>query len=252
MKKMLMFLLIAIPFFAFAQNKVGKVYYTEDLKLNIEIPEGMDEEMLKMIPKSQTAQRILFFNEEASLYTSLNEDDEEGVIENSSEDGTMRTKMVIMRADNKNFRDLKNNKSVEKRDIFGKAFLIENDIEAKPWKLTGKQKKIGDYPCQHATYTKDTTTIEAWFTPQIPVSVGPGSYTGLPGLVMEAIGRNGDLVIRANKIVLEPFDEAKLVAPTKGKKVTQEEFDKILDEKTKEMGMSRSGSGTVKIRIDRN
>ena len=28
-------------------------------------------------------------------------------------------------------------------------------------------------------------TIEAWFTPQIPVATGPSKHSGLPGLILE-------------------------------------------------------------------
>jgi hypothetical protein len=48
------------------------------------------------------------------------------------------------------------------------------------------------YVCQKATVQLDSATnLVAWFTPQIPVSTGPGVNAGLPGLILE-MAMNGD------------------------------------------------------------
>jgi len=252
MKNLFAVLLITLPIFALSQNKVGKVFYTEHLKMNFDFGEGMDAEMLKMIPKTRDNQKVLYFNESASLYTNPTDEDKEEMIESTSDDGSMKTQFVFRMPEEKFYRDLKNDKTIEKKEIFGKAFLIEKETKAPAWKLTGKQKKIGSYVCQQATYTKDSTKVEAWFTPQVPISAGPRGFDGLPGLVMEVITKDGDFIIRANKIVLEPIDESKLVEPKKGKRVSQKEFDTILAEKMEEQGFEHGKGGAVKIMIDKH
>lgn len=83
--------------------------------------------------------------------------------------------------------------------------------------------------------------ITAWFTPDIPVSQGPGPYWGLPGLILEV--NDGRTVILCTQILLNPEQKKAIEAPGKGKEVTQEEYDRIRAEKMEEMSERwRSGN----------
>jgi GLPGLI family protein len=95
--------------------------------------------------------------------------------------------------------------------------------------------------------------VTAWFTPVIPVASGPLKFIGLPGLVLAAEIDGGKTVFNAKSIELTPVDQAHMVKPDKGKKVTDTEYKAIVDEKMKEMGaQSGPGSGThMMIRIQR-
>lgn len=93
--------------------------------------------------------------------------------------------------------------------------------------------------------------ITAWYTMDIPVSQGPGPYWGLPGLILEV--NDGRTAILCNKIVLNPSETLEIKAPSKGKEVSQEEYDELMAEKMEEMserfraGNRRSGNG-IRIR----
>ena len=95
-------------------------------------------------------------------------------------------------------------------------------------------------------------TITAWFTPEIPVSQGPGPYWGLPGLILEV--SDGRTAMLCTKITLNPEDKKAIEAPKKGKVVTQKEYNDIMADKMEEMserfraGERRGGSGrTIRI-----
>lgn len=75
--------------------------------------------------------------------------------------------------------------------------------------------------------------VTAWYTPQIPVSQGPGPYWGLPGLILEI--NDGRTTILCNSITLNLEDKTVLEAPSKGKKVDQATYNKIWTEKMSEM-----------------
>ncbi|WP_271392492.1 GLPGLI family protein [Aequorivita sinensis] len=83
--------------------------------------------------------------------------------------------------------------------------------------------------------------VTAWFTPQIPVSNGPGEYAGLPGLILELNVYRTTLL--CSKIVMNPKSAEKIEPPTKGKKVSREEYTKIVKEKTDELRDNFRNSG---------
>jgi len=60
---------------------------------------------------------------------------------------------------------------------------------------------------------------------------------------------DGKTVILCSKVVLNPKEKANIKAPTKGKVVTQAEYDKIMVEKMQEMQQMNSGPGGTTIRI---
>ena len=86
-----------------------------------------------------------------------------------------------------------------------------------------------------------TIEVTAWFTPQIPVGNGPGEYAGLPGLILELNAHRTTLL--CSKIILNPKEADKIVAPTKGKEVTREEYNEIVKEKMDEMRENFRGRG---------
>ncbi|NHN27631.1 GLPGLI family protein [Flavobacterium jejuense] len=76
-------------------------------------------------------------------------------------------------------------------------------------------------------------TITAWYCPEIPINQGPDKYWGLPGLILEV--NDGTTVLLCSKIVLNSKEKVDIKTPTKGKKVTQKEYDDIVKKKMEEM-----------------
>lgn len=65
-------------------------------------------------------------------------------------------------------------------------YLVADNLPEIKWNLKYKEtKKIGKYNCKKATATFRGTDIEAYYTPEIPVSIGPYKFKGLPGLILE-------------------------------------------------------------------
>ncbi|MEQ8927036.1 MAG: GLPGLI family protein [Fulvivirga sp.] len=236
MKKIL-YLLALIPLFTSAQNFKGKITYEENRKLDIKLDGGgIDDEILKHLPKNQTAQFELLFNPEESLYRldqSKKEDEPSAII--NSHEAQIEFKIDNTNADNATYHDIKKEKVVEKRDFLGRTFLIKDQIEKQAWKITTDTKDILGYTCQKATYTQDSTEITAWYTTQIPLPIGPSKYTGLPGAVLEVSIDNGEVTYTANSLDLSSDYSDEIIAPKKGKEVSREEFNTIRDEKLKEM-----------------
>lgn len=242
MKSTILFLAFFLPIFSFAQQTEGEVVYTETIKLTLELPDDMAEEMKGMIPSSQSFTKSLIFNENSAIYNDWEGAENEDLNINHASEG-MEFNIKMQRPENIYYTDLENGKFINSREFFGRMFLINGDAEKYAWKLTGEQKKINEFVCQKATCSKEDREITAWFTPQIPISTGPDSFNGLPGLILEIDINNGERVITPTNIELKTLDKKAIVAPDKGKKVTKEEFKEIEAEKMKEMDAEMGGSG---------
>ena len=177
----------------------------------------------------------------------------------------------------KQYKNIKTQLFLQDQEFFGKQFLITDVIPKLEWKMTSETKQIGKYTCMKATAmkpvdkmdfskmrrkkkdekVKDSTSatssfmndieipkeveVTAWYTMQIPVSNGPGEYAGLPGLILEV--NEGRTTILCSKITMNPTVKSEIVAPTKGKKVTKEEYSEITLKKIEEMREMYGGKG---------
>ncbi len=170
------------------------------------------------------------------------------------------------------YKNTKENIVLEETEFFGKKFLIADEGKKPEWKLGSETKKIGNYTCFKATLVKEvdafsfanfgrrgrrnnddkkdekpieekpkTIVVTAWYTPQIPVSQGPGEFWGLPGLILEI--NSGRTTVLCTEITLNPKEKVELKKPKKGKKVTREEYNKIVTKKMTEMREQFRGRG---------
>jgi len=216
----------------------GEVIYEELIKMDIQL-EGVDEQMAAQIPKERKSEKVLHFTEDEAVFENHQKDDPE---ENMPMEGSgMMIKMY--QPDNKTYMDLKNKKVIEQKEFMSRVFLIESELEMNKWKMTGAQKSILEYACQEAITQVEGKDVHAWFTPQIGVSVGPGRYGGLPGLVLAVEMHDGDMKLEALSVELKPLDKNLLKKPSKGKKVTRDEYQAIVAEKMKEMGVEGDDTG---------
>jgi GLPGLI family protein len=145
-------------------------------------------------------------------------------------------------------------RKVEQREAAGKKFLVQDSIRKNTWKLTGETKTILGYTCQKAisktpvksfnmqmqdgqmkrTEKWDTIDVTVWFTPAIAIPAGPEYQGQLPGLILETESRNGSNIVRAVEIT-EKVKTNDIKEPKTGKKVTQAEYMKEVEESQKQM-----------------
>lgn len=129
-----------------------------------------------------------------------------------------------------------NNKVYTESDVEFGEFLIERAYPK--WKLLNETKKIGDFVCYKAEFTRvisnENKVFEkkyiAWYTPKTPLPYGPSEYGGLPGVILELQAKG--FTYGATKITLDK--EFKLPELKKSKIITYEKFDEILKSKWEE------------------
>lgn len=242
-----LFSLLSITFYA---QKSGSIVYKESIKLEIDMPEG-NEEMLKNIPTSQSFDKVLTFNENESIYENkgLPQD-----IDISHEEDGAEMNIVIKAPESKVYLNTKDDTYINSQEFFGRHFLITDKIKKLDWKVLGEQKKVLDYVCIKAEAKGDEGPIIAWFAPKLAVKNGPNGFAGLPGMILAMEQDGGNRTTIASSIDLKEIGPDLLSKPTKGKVISRDEFNKMRDEKMKEMGAVQGKGGAVKmiIKEDRN
>jgi len=67
----------------------------------------------------------------------------------------------------------------------GRQHYRYEEPAAPAWTLTPATATVAGYSCQRATTTLGGRQWEAWFTREVPVSDGPYTFCGLPGLIVK-------------------------------------------------------------------
>ncbi len=228
-----------------SQNNTGEIVYEDKRNLHKNLPPEM-EAMKDRIPEFRKSKKILYFNSEEALYINKPKDEKEAKAQQEFRGEGRRGRRggrFGRNENNKFYTSIADGQSIDFRNFFGKDFLIEGSRESLKWKITGDQKQVGSYLCQKATFQDSTQSIVAWFTPMIPVSSGPDNYFGLPGMILHMDFDGGTRQITAIDISLKALEPDVIVKPTDGKKITEEDFNKMREEKIKEMEEEYGGKG---------
>lgn len=257
----------------FAQEFTGRAVYQsktlfKDLKMSIDgvdAPPAELEKMHERLNKMNEKIYTLDFNKTESVYA------EEQILESGNPNQGFN---VYFSGDGKVYKNVKSKVSMIEEEFFGKEFLITDSLRDWKWQLESETKKIGNYTCYKAVSIdkptpEDWAAYEAqqkkqkegttnfitilepkermttvWYTPEIPVSQGPGKFWGLPGLILEA--SFDDTVILCSKITINPKEKVEIKLPKKGKKVTKKEYDSLTEKQLEKM---KDGNGNITIEV---
>lgn len=261
MKQLLFAASLSLSLAATAQQTTGTVTYVRTMQMNIRA----DDPMMAMLPKTRTDKFELFFGNNQSLWKRAEE--EAGPDEISG--GGMQVKVMVAGQNEVIFCDFAQAKRVEQREMMERKFIVADSIRKLNWTLGSETKTILGHVCHKATAPRpgrrtqmsmengkierkeiaDTTTLTAWFTPDIPVPAGPEVQGQLPGLILALDINNGRMVYEA--VEISPKAElASIKEPTKGKKLTPDEFTKETTRMMEELQKNNQGGGNRIIRMN--
>lgn len=133
---------------------------------------------------------------------------------------------------------------VEARGFLGRTFRVTRERPTYAWRIGTEQAEHLGYTVMKATAEHDSTTVEAWFTPQIPVAGGPASYGGLPGMILVLSLNDGQTQYQATEVALKELEAGLITPPEDGDEVSYEEFEKLVRERIEEMTRSRRPPGS--------
>ncbi|WP_203257590.1 GLPGLI family protein [Hyunsoonleella ulvae] len=281
LKRLILFISLFATIFSNSQEFQGKAYYTSKTSVdmsNFGRPNMTEEQRKRMENRLKNMFQknfVLAFNRVESVYKL------EEKLEAPTQGGNGRFGAIMSGAiDGEKYKNVQTKMVLQELELFGKLFLVKDELPDLKWTMTSETKQIGGYTCYKATATKtwqdfDATALRrppnsndnnegtkeetkdkevqpdveviAWYTMQIPVNQGPGDYWGLPGLILEV--NTDTTTILCSKIVLNPEDKANIKQPTKGKEITKEAYVEIATKKFQEMrenfrrGGQRGGGG---------
>lgn len=112
-------------------------------------------------------------------------------------------------------------------DRFKTANLVIRDIKAPVWKVEKEFRKIDGISCQKATASYKGRVWEAWFSKEYPVSDGPYTFSGLPGIIVSLKDAENDHIFNLARI--KKVSRILPLVPKGGKQVTFPEYRKIMN-----------------------
>jgi GLPGLI family protein len=260
--------LMAISTSLMAQMKEGKITYERKTNMHRFIT---DPEMKARIPEFRTDNFELLFNEQSSLFRNAPEDEApDPFAGNGGGGGGFRFRMP----ETTTYIDFPSQLLYESRALFEKSFLIMDTVKPMKWKISDETKTILKHVCKKATTTitqqamgmnirmggpgrrnTDSTQskpaapkeveLAVWYAEDIPVSIGPDTYNGLPGAILEVDMDNGANVTRATEITSK-YPKKELVQPTKGDKMSRAQFQ----EEMKKLMQNMQQGGGMRFRMN--
>ena len=270
--------LVVLATTANAQMKEGKISYERKINMHRNIP---DPQMKSMIPEFRTDKFELIFNESASLFRSVVDEEAPDPFANAGGGGG-GMRMNFRMPTTTTYTDIAKQTQYEERAFFEKEFLIVDSLKQYKWKLSEETKTIAKQLCKKATTmitapqmtmrmnvrmnrggesNADTaakapiklkeTELVVWYAENIPVSIGPDNYSGLPGVIMEMDLDNGATVTTAVE-VSSKYPKKELVQPTKGEKMTRAQFQENMQKLIQDMQKGGGMMGGMRMRVSGN
>ena len=263
LKLALAVLILYIPSNVSAQDFQGRAVYLQKAKMKLgnwgaRMSEAQKNQIKARLKSRLEKTYILNFNKQESVFK---EDEKIDAISGATDSwGGYFSRGY-------SYRNTKESKIVQAQEFYGKKFLVKDNDYKISWEMGSETKQIGQYTVYKATATvpadeiawynfnwsdlrpnKDketgeqkerTTVVEAWYTPQIPVSHGPAEYWGLPGLILEV--KYGDTILLCSEVSINANETIAIKAPEKGEEITKKDYTATIRKKMVEMRENRMG-----------
>ena len=124
-------------------------------------------------------------------------------------------------------------------------FILKEDLPDIEWQITDQRKRIGDLESIRAVGVFGGRTYDVWFTPDIPVSLGPYKLMGLPGLILEARSRDGRVSYEFLSYEAKVDNPPTIQRPQIGQVLTWEELKDFVINELHRTEMQSTESGPV-------
>jgi len=182
MRKLFYLIFFTSPFLSKAQQKFiyeGTIEYERRINVHRQVPE--DEErsewfknFVKTMPPFNSSTFTLQFRENQSIYKI------------SGEYTTIQMDWIMGPAkENTVLTNFETHTRTSSKKVFETSFVIADSLNNIEWKITEEKRTIAGMECRKAVgKICDSVYVTAFYTDEIPVSGGPESFEGLPGMIL--------------------------------------------------------------------
>ena len=127
--------------------------------------------------------------------------------------------------------------SISQKAVYEETFLVTDSIRHIDWKITEEVREIAGYHCRRANaLVMDSIYVVAFYTDQIPVTGGPESFAGLPGMILGLALPHENTTWFATKVEDKPVPASQIAAPNKGKAVDRAGLQNTVQSSLKNWG----------------
>ena len=138
---------------------------------------------------------------------------------------------------NTTYTDLDTKTFVTQKKVYDDLFIIKDSTRKITWKITDETKEIAGFTCRRANaIMMDSVYVVAFYTEKIPVSGGPESFTGLPGMILGVALPHDNVTWFATKVTDMSIEPKAIVIPKKGKPTNNKELYGTLKQLMKNWG----------------
>lgn len=124
-----------------------------------------------------------------------------------------------------------------KKTVYEETFLVKDSIRNINWKITNEMRTIAGYECRRANaIILDSIYVVAFYTDKIPLSGGPESFTGLPGMILGVALPHENITWFAKTVTDKTVGPDELKAPAKGKPVNNKTLRETINSALKGWG----------------
>jgi GLPGLI family protein len=170
--------------------------------------QAMFEQYKKTQPQFKKLTSTLAFSGNKTLFKPGAETMQSGMF--SGDPSTTQPNIILT--------DLATSSSICQKKVYEETFLVRDSLRNITWKITDETRDIAGYSCRRANaLIMDSIYVVAFYTDEIPVSGGPESFTGLPGMILGVALPHENVTWFATKVSERPVTGPELAAPTKGK-----------------------------------
>jgi len=186
------------------------------------------EQYQKNNPQFKTLKSELIFKNDLTLFNPMADE---------STNNSWANNFASAKQNNIILTNLKSGTGINQKSVYEETYLVKDSIRKINWKITDEFRTIAGYDCRRANaLIMDSIYVVAFYAESIPVSGGPETFSGLPGMILGVALPREHITWFATGVKDVEIADDKLKAPTKGKPVSKKQLSDILKGALKDWG----------------